>query len=152
MKTFTRNHRTSSSYSEVLNLTLTKSKIIYDTAVIPSNQLPEMTLYDYESSIYDEKNVLIDESLYDSRFANVTFDTGDYYTEYTVRKMKINDLFGIIGGVMVFLFLGLGAAARSFNYYRLRYLIGTKLYFLRPKLKTVSARMRILGKPDNNDQ
>ena len=37
MKTFTRNHRTSSSYSEVLNLTLTKSKIIYDTAVIPSN-------------------------------------------------------------------------------------------------------------------
>ena len=95
--------------------------------------------------------MLIDESLYDSRFANVTFDTGDYYTEYTVRKMKINDLFGIIGGVIVFLFLGLGAAARSFNYYRLRYLIGTKLYFLRPKLKTVSARMRILGKPDNND-
>ena len=63
---------------------------------------------------------------------NITFSGTDVTKFYTVRTIKPNELFGMIGGVVLFIFFGVGAMIRSYNDYRMRYLIGSKLYQIRP--------------------
>ena len=72
-----------------------------------------------------------------TRYMNITFDTNSYHTVYTVRKIKANELLGLIGGILLLMFVGIGGCVKSFNEYRLRYLIGSKLYALKPSRKIV---------------
>ena len=89
----------------------------------------------------------MDETLVNTRYMNITFDTNSYHTVYTVRKMKANELLGLIGGIFLFVFIGIGGCAKSFNEYRLRYLIGAKLYALKPSRKIDLYYQRKKGKP-----
>lgn len=52
-----------------------------------------------------------------------------------MKKLKVNDIFGIVGGCIVLLFFGIGTIPKSFNEYKLRYKIGTKLYTILGKKK-----------------
>lgn len=68
------------------------------------------------------------------------FTTKNYYNDILVKKLKVNDIFGIVGGCIVLLFFGVGAIPRSFNEYKLRYKIGTKLYTILGKKKHISIK------------
>lgn len=69
-------------------------------------------------------------------YNEMSFITDNYYVQHTVRKMKVNELFGIIGGAILFIFFGLGCFPKSFNEYRMRYLVGSQLYEIRPSHTT----------------
>ena len=56
------------------------------------------------------------------------FVADDFMIRATVKKVKINELFGIVGGVILFIFIGLGSFARSFNEFKMRFTIGSRLY------------------------
>ena len=112
-------------------MTLTKIKVNHDTAVNPSAEFSPQVLFDYDYHVGTEFHVGIGSSLTETSY-NISFNTNTYMRQYTVKKMKVSELFGLIGGIILFLFFGLGAFIKSFNDYRLRYLIGCRLYQLRP--------------------
>jgi hypothetical protein len=39
----------------------------------------------------------------------------DRINHYLIKKIKVNEIFGIVGGCIAFLFFGLGCFPRSFN-------------------------------------
>lgn len=57
-----------------------------------------------------------------------------------IRTIKANELFGIIGGAILFVFFGLGAIPRNFNNYWMRMIIASRLYELRPDQKKAIRR------------
>ena len=118
-------------------MTLSKAKVVFKTAVNPSNEHPEVDFFDYA---YDPGNEASIGVYSDSISYNITFSGSDMTKLYTVRTIKANELFGMIGGTILFIFFGVGTIIRSYNDYRMRYLIGSKLYQIRapnlPKIKT----------------
>lgn len=72
--------------------------------------------------------------------------------KYTVKKIKANELFGLVGGVILFLFFGIGAFVKSYNDYRMRYLIGSKLYQIRPSKIPVLKYERKFGKKISKEE
>jgi len=47
-----------------------------------------------------------------------------------IQTIKVNELFGIIGGCIIFLFFGIGCIPTSYNRFKMRYLLGSKLYIV----------------------
>ena len=73
------------------------------------------------------------------------FVTDDFMNRITVKKVKVNELFGIVGGAILFIFIGLGSFARSFNEFKMRFTIGSRLYKVMGQ-KRKPHRMKFKGK------
>lgn len=63
---------------------------------------------------------------------------------YTPRRIKANELFGIIGGAILFVFIGIGIFPKSFNEFRMRVIIGSKLYTIYPDV--IKQKKKVLRK------
>ena len=129
MRSFARSLELIDGFALTFNMTLSKARVVFKTAVNPSNEHPEVDFYDYDYDPLDEAQIgyYTDEASF-----NITFAGTDVTKFYTVRTIKPNELFGMIGGVVLFIFFGVGTLIRSYNDYRMRYLIGSKLYQIRP--------------------
>jgi len=57
-------------------------------------------------------------------YYNLTFDNSYVVETYTLTGDKYYETFGIIGGLIAFFIFGFGILPRSFNQYKMRYLIG----------------------------
>lgn len=68
------------------------------------------------------------------------FALEDFVNVNTVKKIKVNEMFGLVGGAILFVFFGLGVFAKSFNEYKMRYIIGSKLYIFLGRMKKRSRR------------
>lgn len=76
---------------------------------------------------------------------NLSFANSYQVEYYTVQGDKFYETFGIIGGLVALFIFGLGCFARSFNYYRMKYLVGKELYLF-DMLKKREARALARGK------
>jgi hypothetical protein len=74
-------------------------------------------------------------------YYNLTFDNSHLVEVYTIQGDKFYETFGIIGGLVAFFIFGFGVIAKSFNYYRMKYLIGKELYLF-DMLKVKEAKRR----------
>ena len=61
-------------------------------------------------------------------YYNLSFTNSNVIKEVHVKGDKFVETFGIIGGLVALIIFGLGVFPRSFNNYRMRYLIGKELY------------------------
>ena len=95
------------------NTTITKVKINYDTNLLYFTEMPSQETFDYDILPTAESSFGISGA--PDRSLNFTFETHDYSREYTVKKTKVSELFGLIGGSILFVFFGLGVFVRSFN-------------------------------------
>ena len=150
MRTFVRTLDLLDGFAFTFNMTLSKARVVFHTAVNPSNEHPEVDFYDYDYDPLSEAGI----GMYtDDISFNITFAGSDVTKLYTVRIIKANELFGMIGGVILFIFFGVGAIVRSYNDYRMRYLIGSKLYQIRPptfpKIKTKRKNGKIIRSEDD---
>lgn len=57
-------------------------------------------------------------------YYNLTFCNSYVVSTFSVTGDKYYETFGIIGGLIALFIFGLGTVPRSFNHYKIRYLIG----------------------------
>jgi len=76
---------------------------------------------------------------------NLSFANNYNVKYYTFQNEKFPATFGIIGGLVAIFIFGFGCCARSFNNYRMHYLIGKELYLF-DILKKKEARQMARGR------
>ena len=113
MMTFVKSFIYQAETSRYFNVSLIKTEVRYDTAVNPGNELPTIQTYSITSTPERGFEDIIDANI--NREFELSFTTAEYINVHTVKKIKVNELFGIIGGAILFVFFGLGYFPRSFN-------------------------------------
>lgn len=75
-----------------------------------------------------------------TQYTELNFYTEDLANQVLVQTIKVNQMFGIIGGCIIFLFFGIGCIPRSYNQFKMRYLVGEKLYVIMGQKRVIKPK------------
>lgn len=108
------------------NVSISKLVITYDDEIGFTTKPRQLTTYTVNP--FQQMQVsyygLPSEALY----YNLTFDNTFLVEKYTITGDKFYETFGVVGGLIAFFVFGFACIPRSFNKYRMQYLIGRELY------------------------
>lgn len=104
-------------------MSISKIAVVYDDQIAFEGD--PYTDLSYQISPFQQyETFYIDSNTNQFMSYNFSFSNSYQVQYYTVQAEKFYSTFGIIGGLVALFIFGLGCFARSFNEYRLRYLIG----------------------------
>ena len=73
--------------SATFNVTITKTQIKFDTAVLPSGEPPSIDSYEFKGQAGAFENLITDNA---DRYYEINFYPEEMYNEYTVKRIKAN--------------------------------------------------------------
>jgi hypothetical protein len=131
------------SYPVSQNISLEKVAVLYDDQLALEGDAYQDLAYGFSS--FQQFETTFYDSTAASMSYNLSFANSYLVKYYTFQNQKFASTFGIIGGLIALFIFGIGACARSFNAYRMRYLVARELYtfdLLRKKQARNAARGR----------